>query len=233
VLASRIGVKYGHVIAVMREGPDVIAVMAELDVDEQAQLTSIDVIASALEPVMPDIGRVSSPDGAITLMLSDIADASAAADQMGKERWEQLLSDHHALVEQIVAHHDGTVVRWERDGFLASFASAHAALHSAVELQRTFTGHAPVDGQAGDRRDLAVRVGLHSGFVIANPDQLLGRNVVLASRIAGQAKGGEILVSSTLKQYTEGDPSFRFEPRGEHHFKGVLGEHTIYSASWR
>jgi adenylate cyclase len=198
-------------------------------VDDQSQLTSVDVIASALEPVVPEIGRMSSPDGAVTLMLSDIADASAAAEQLGQERWEQLLSDHHVLVEQIVAHHDGTVVRWERDGFLASFASAHAALHAAVELQGTFTGRTP----GGEQDGLAVRIGLHSGFVIANPDQLLGRNVVLASRIAAHAKGGEILVSSTLKQYTEGDSSFSFESRGEHHFKGVLGEHTVYAVSWR
>jgi adenylate cyclase len=78
-----------------------------------------------------------------------------------------------------------------------------------------------------------VRVGLHAGFVIANPDQPLGRNVVLASRIAAQAKGGEILVSSMLKQYTEEDPSLSFEPHGEHHFKGVVGEHAVYAVDWR
>ena len=73
---------------------------------------------------------------------------------------------------------------------------------------------------------VALRIGLHSGFVIANPEQPLGRNVVLASRIAAKAERGEILVSSSLKQYTETDPTFRFEPHGEHHFKGVVGEHT-------
>ena len=46
-------------------------------------------------------------------------------------------------------------------------------------------------------------------------------------------EAGEILVSSTLKQYTETDPSFEFEPRGEHHFKGLLGEHTVYGVRWR
>jgi class 3 adenylate cyclase len=50
------------------------------------QMTSIDVIASALEPVTPVLSRMSSPDGAVTLMLSDIADASAAAEQLGPER---------------------------------------------------------------------------------------------------------------------------------------------------
>jgi adenylate cyclase len=197
-------------------------------VEPQVQLTSIDVIASSLEPVIPALGTVSSPDGAITLMLSDIADADTMAGQLGPERWERLLADHRLLVEQLVGRHDGQVVRFERDGFLASFNSAHAGLHAAVELQRTFTGPA---GEAGAPA-IQVRAGLHAGFVIANPEQLLGRNVVLASRIAGQARGGEILVSSTLRQYTETDPSFRFELHGEYHFKGLLGEHTVYAVRW-
>ena len=133
--------------------------------------------------------------------------------------------DHHALAAQLVAHHDGQVVKVERDGFMASFNSAHGGLHCGVELQRTFPGGA--DGS------VTLRVGLHSGFVIANPEQLLGRNVVLAARIASHAAGGELLVSSSVKEYTEGDPRFRFEPRGEYHFKGLLGEHDVYAVAWR
>ena len=84
-----------------------------------------------------------------------------------------------------------------------------------------------------DVHEVCPRVGVHSGFVITNSDELLGRNVVLTSRIAAHAEPGEILVSSSLKQYTENDPGFHFEPRGEHHFKGLLGEHVIYSVPWR
>jgi class 3 adenylate cyclase len=198
-------------------------------VEPDPQLTSIDVIASAVEPVLPDLGRVSSPDGAVTLMLSDIANAVAAAERLGPERWERLVADHHLLVRQLVTHHDGEVIKFEHDGFFASFASAHAALHTAVELQRTFT--ATAEGAAD--RSLAVRVGLNSGFVISRPGQPLGRNVVLAARIAALAQGGEILISSTVKQYTANDPSFRFETHGEHHFKGLLGEHDVYRVKWR
>jgi class 3 adenylate cyclase len=194
-----------------------------------SNLTSIDVIASTLEPATLPVGQLSSPDGALTLMLSDIADAGVLASSMGADRWERLLEDHHLLVEQLVAHHDGRVIRFVRDGFLASFNSAHGGLHAAAELQRTFSH----PGDDGAPQAVALRVGLHSGFVIANPEELLGRNVVLATRIAGHAKAGEILVSSTLKQYTEGDPSFQFEPVGEHHFKGLLGEHAVYRVLWR
>jgi adenylate cyclase len=200
-----------------------------VDVEPPAQPTSIDVIASALEPMTPTIGRLSSPDGALTLMLSDIADAASLAPQLGEARWEQVLDDHHLLIERLIDLHEGHVVRFVRDGFLASFNSAHAGLHAAVELQRTFTGGQ--DDAAA--HDLRLRIGLHSGFVIGDEGDLLGRNVVLASRIAAYAAAGEILVSSMLKQYTESDPSFRFEDRGEHHFKGLLGEHAVYAVAWR
>jgi len=193
----------------------------------RVQMTSIDVIASALEPVTPALSRMSSPDGAVTLMLSDIADASGAAQALGAERWEQVIRDHHLLVERLVASHDGQVVKFEGDGFLASYNSAHAGLHAAVELQRTFAA-----GPA-DQRSLGIRVGLHAGFVLGNPEQMMGRNVVLAARIAAQAKGGEILVSSTARDYTQTDPSFRFEEHGEYHFKGLHGEHLVYSLVWR
>jgi adenylate cyclase len=198
------------------------------DVESRSGMTSIDVIASALEPVTPAVSRLSSPDGALTLMLSDIANAEAVASELGPDRWEQLLADHHLLVERVVAHHDGLLVRFERDGFLASFNSAHGGLYAAVELQRTFSA-----GAETASRPVVLRIGVHSGFVIGNSDDLLGRNVVLATRIAAHAKGGEILVSSALKQYTETDPTFSFEPRGEHHFKGLIGEHAVYSVHWR
>ena len=81
----------------------------------------------------------------------------------------------------------------------------------------------PEDGDCGDK----------AGFVIANPEQLLGRNVVLAARIADRAKGREILVSDTLREYTSSDPTFRFEDRGKARLKGLLGTHQIHAVNWR
>ena len=197
-------------------------------VDPQTQPSSIDRIALAHEPIARLRGP-TSPDGAVTLMLSDIADAGSVAHRLGSERWEQLLSDHHRLVEQLVMGYAGEVAKFDHDGFLASFQSAHAGLHAAVELQRAFTEIATALNDGA----LALRIGLHSGFVIPNPEQPQGRNAVLAARIAGQARAGEILVSSSLKHYTQGDRRIRFEPRGEYHFKGLVGEHAVYAVSTR
>jgi class 3 adenylate cyclase len=192
------------------------------------QPTSIDVIASALGPAPPDLGEFSSPDGALTLLFTDIEDAATLQEQLGDERWSDLLRDHRAMLEQIVEHHDGNLVKSESDGHLVAFSSAHQGLRCAIEIQRTFAGRTA----SGLDTPLGIRSGLHSGFVIVQAEDFYGRNVVLAARVADRARGGEILVSETLKEYTETDPSFRFEPRGEFHFKGMLGEHIVSAVKW-
>jgi adenylate cyclase len=191
-------------------------------------MTSIDVIAEALGDTQPQLGEMSSPDGALTLLFCDIEDAAEIGEELGTERFAELLGDHRLIVERVVSHHAGTVAKSHADGFMVAFDSAHAALRCAIDLQRSLADRTVPGGE----RPLALRVGLHSGFVITNNEDMYGRNVVLGARIAGCAQGGEIIVSSTLREYTETDPNFRFEERGEHHFKGVLGEHLVFAVDW-
>jgi class 3 adenylate cyclase len=193
------------------------------------QPSSIDVIASTLgESALPELGQFSSPDGALTLLFTDIEGGTEVEQRLGEERWAELLRDHRAMLEQIVAHHDGNIAKSRGDGHMIAFSSAHAGLRCAIEIQRTFAGRS----LAALGEPLRVRTGVHSGFVIVNANDFMGRNVVLAARIADRAGGGEILVSSALKEYTETDRTFHFELRGEYHFKGVLGEHVVYSVDW-
>ncbi len=188
-------------------------------------MTSIDVIASTLGDAQPELGEMSSPDGALTLLFCDIEDAAEISEELGAERMSELLRDHRAIVEQVVHHHAGTVAKSHGDGFMVAFDSAHAALRCALDLQGSLSDRTV----PGGGRPLRLRAGLHTGFVITTDEELYGRNVVLGARIAGCARGGEIMASATLKEYTETDPSFRFEERGEHRFKGVLGEHLVFA----
>jgi class 3 adenylate cyclase len=160
--------------------------------------SSIDAVAAAARDESLDFAGMSSPDGAVTLLIAEVEEGSV----------EKLT--------RIVEQHDGQVVKTDAGASMCSFASAHAGLHTAIELQQALTSAPP-------------RIGLHSGFVMADASEFYGRNVVLAARIADFAQPGQILVSATLREYTSGDPSFEFEPRGEQHFKGLLGEHPVYA----
>ena len=192
------------------------------------QQSAIDVIASSLGPAPPDLGEFSSPDGALTLLFTDIEDAADTQERLGADHWASLLQDHRTMLQRIVEHHDGNIVKSENDGHMIAFRSAHAGLRCAIEAQRTFAGRALSSLGA----PLPIRSGLHTGYVIVNADDFFGRNVVLAARVADRARGGEILVSDALREYTETDPTFKFELRGEFHFKGMLGEHKVYAVAW-
>jgi class 3 adenylate cyclase len=161
--------------------------------------SSIDAVAAAAQDESLDFAGMSSPDGAVTLLIAESSEGGPEA------------------LKEVVERHDGQVVKSEGGASMCSFASAHAGLRSAIELQRAIA---------------SLRIGLHSGFVIADAEDFYGRNVVLAARIADHAQPGEILVSAALREYTSTDPSFEFEPRGEQHFKGLLGEHPVFAVSW-
>jgi adenylate cyclase len=193
------------------------------------QPTSIDVIAAALEDsTAMRLAVPSSPDGAITLLFCEIANISTIRAALPDERLTALLADQRLIIGNIASRHGGDIEGEHEDGFVITFDSAHAALHCAIEVQRSF---AVMTVQA--EASVELRVGLHTGFVIGEHEHLYGRNFLLGARIAGQAAGGEIIVSDKVREYTHTDSSFHFSARGEHHFRGLHGEHELFAVEWK
>ena len=56
--------------------------------------------------------------------------------------------------------------------------------------------------------------------------------MILAARIAGQAQGGEILVSSLLRELTESAGDITFGDRREVELKGLSGQHHVFEVGW-
>ena len=80
-------------------------------------------------------------------------------------------------------------------------------------------------------------MGLHTGEVIkeGDPDgraDFFGKHVNLAARIAGQAQGGEILVSSLLRELTASGGDIAFGDGREVVLKGLSGDHVVYAVAW-
>jgi len=55
---------------------------------------------------------------------------------------------------------------------------------------------------------------------------------VVAARIAGQAHGGEVLVSDALKDYTEHVAEWRFGPPSNLNLKGLTSPQRVHSVDW-
>jgi len=66
----------------------------------------------------------------------------------------------------------------------------------------------------GAGEPLSVRVGLNAGKPIEEDGDIFGATVILASRIAAKADGGEILVADTVRGLCSGK-GFLFSDLGE------------------
>jgi len=186
--------------------------------------TSVDEIASTVGSERPSMRPAAAPDGTVTMLFSDIEGSTAMNERLGDVRWLELLRVHHALVREEVHKHGGYEVKSQGDGFMIAFPSARRGVECARAIQLA------VESQLGDHPDgpIRLRIGLHTGEAIKEEADFYGKNVALAARIADQARGGEVLASSVVKQLTESAGDIRFEDEREVELAGLRDPHTVY-----
>ena len=147
-----------------------------------------------------------------TILFTDVENSTDLVVQHGDAKYRELLAEHERLVREALAEHGGNEIKTIGDSFMCWFSSASAALEAASAMQRKIRDH------YGD--GLRIRIGIHAGEPIQEADgDLYGTSVVRASRIMGQADGGQILVSQVVTDLVEGK-GYLFHDAGEFALKG-------------
>jgi adenylate cyclase len=182
---------------------------------------SIEDLAGWAQVERPDLARLTA-DGDVVIAFSDIEDSTALNETLGDRGWVKLLERHNKLVEKFVGDHGGHVVKNQGDGFMIAFGDAGQAVLCWIGVQRALLDDA-------DRwQDIRIRIGVHMGSSVRRGDDLFGRNVAMAARIAGQADGGEILVSESVRDAVDGLPDIELDPPHQVELKGFQGTHNLY-----
>jgi class 3 adenylate cyclase len=154
----------------------------------------------------------------LTVLFTDIVDATAHAARLGDGRWRDLLAHHDEQVRAELARFGGREVKTVGDGFLATFDGPPSrALRCALAITR-----------AARELGIEVRVGGHTGECELIGDDVGGMAVHIASRVAALAGAGEVLVSGTVFGTVVGGP-FTFADRGLHELKGVPGPWPLFA----
>ncbi|HEX5224182.1 MAG TPA: adenylate/guanylate cyclase domain-containing protein [Solirubrobacteraceae bacterium] len=154
----------------------------------------------------------------LTVMFTDICDATSHAARMGDGRWRDLLAQHDAQVRVELARYGGREVKTVGDGFLAVFDGPPSlALRSALAITH-------VARELG----VEVRVGMHTGECELIGEDVGGMAVHIASRVSNLAGPGEVYASGTVYGTVVGGP-FTFEDKGMHALKGVPGRWPVFA----
>jgi class 3 adenylate cyclase len=190
--------------------------------DDPLRRTSIDLVAAAAKA--DPLPSTLTSGGTLTIVFSDI-ESTRRALELGDESWMALLAVHNRLVRRHVLRSGGIEVKALGDGFMLAFPSARSAVLCAIDIMRSLDAH----GRSHPTEALRIRIGMHTGEAIVHDDDLFGRPVVLAARIANQAHGGEILVSSLVREIVESRGDLHFGETREVQFKGIDGRHCLHS----
>lgn len=183
--------------------------------------SSIEDLADWAEVERPDLARLA-PGGKIVIAFSDIEESTALNERIGDRAFVRLIGRHDKMVRRQVQKHSGYVVKSQGDGFMLAFAQPEQAVRASVDIQRSLRRQP---------NGIRVRIGIHMGKSVRRGDDLFGRNVAMAARVAGVADGGEVLVSSVVRDAVDGIDDLGFDDGREVELKGFGGSHRLYAVT--
>ena len=185
--------------------------------------SSIEDLADWAEVERPDLARLA-PSGRVAILFSDIEESTALNERIGDRAWVRLIGRHDKMVRRYVKKHSGHVVKSQGDGFMIAFAQPEQAVRCSIDVQRSLRKRP---------NGIRVRIGIHMGKSVRRGDDLFGRNVAMAARVAGQADGGEILVSEVVRDAVSDHDDIEFDDGRDVELKGFTGTHRLYAVAPR
>lgn len=198
------------------EGARVVEVPSDLLYFAGDKGPMLDAIEEFLTGKLPphDIDRVLA-----TVVFTDLVGSTEQASRLGDRRWKELLAAHDTLVRGELQRFRGREVKSTGDGFLATFDGPGRAVRCADAIRETLRG-----------LGVEVRVGIHTGEIELQDDDIGGIAVHIAQRVMAAAGPGEIVVSSTVRDLVAGS-GITFEDRGATDLRGLPEQWRLFAAT--
>ena len=163
----------------------------------------------------------------IAVLFCDVVGSTELSQRLSADAADELRRDYFSILRQAVAEAGGTEVKNLGDGIMVVFATASAALSSAVSMQQGIE-------HDNRRREYAVglRVGLSGGEVVKEDGDYFGDPVVEAARLCAICESGQVLAADVVR-LTAGRRS-RHDCRavGELTLKGLSDPVATVEVAW-
>jgi class 3 adenylate cyclase/predicted ATPase len=170
----------------------------------------------------------------LTVMFCDLVDSTAMSTQLDPEDLRRVLAAYQSVSAEMIERFDGHLARYMGDGILVYFGYPRAheddacrAVLAALDVIAAVDGlNAQFEAQHGVH--LAVRVGIHTGLVVAGelpgPEQreafaIFGETPNIAARLQGLAGPNEVVMSAATYGLIRGQ--FECDSLGAREIRGI------------
>jgi len=121
------------------------------------------------------------------------------------------LRECEAILTGLFSKYEGRLFNTGGDSFLAEFPSAVSAVECAVEFQNTIKERNSNDDPSVK---LDFRIGINSGDVVIENENLLGDGVNIAARLEALSQTGGVTISKSIHDFVKGKTKFEFNDVG-------------------
>lgn len=134
-----------------------------------------------------------------------------------------ILTPHRHYIERELDRHNGRVVSTAGDGHFLVFSNTISAAKWAIDVHRY---HRDQPIKTPDEQKVEVRMSLHVGFPMADPqepDNFIGKAVDYAARLGDLASGGQVLISTAALGLLRdaGLDGVKFHDHGQRELRGI------------
>jgi pilus assembly protein CpaF len=203
-------VRYPQGEAGFKASQDLLRAVAEglgMPVNASAPLTPETIIGSL---------AIGQTEGTVTIMFTDVEESTRLLSTRGFTESHEIMKAYETVIDEKVAEHAGRRIKGLGDGFMISFGSVRHGVECALEIQSAIAEYS----KQNPERKVKIRIGLNTGEVVEEAGDIFGAAVNVAARVAGKAKGGEILVSEVVRQLIGPMAEMKFDFRGRYKLKG-------------
>jgi len=168
----------------------------------------------------------------LAIVFADISGSTRLYETLGDAVARELVSQCLELMTEQIKKHGGTVIKTIGDEIMCTYPSADQAVESSMAMQEVVTEDLPRINP-NMPSSMTIRIGLHFGPAILEEGDVFGDAVNTAARMAGLAKGGQIITTGETAESLS--PALRECSRHVDRItvKGKAEELDIFEVIWQ
>lgn len=162
--------------------------------------------------------RLQTVDEERLVVFVDVVDSLGLYRRLGDRDAHAMIDEALTTLEGQIGSRNGEVIKRIGDGSLSLFADVGDGVLMLGEAQRC--------------ADLALRIGAHWGVVLRRQNDVFGDTVNRAARLAGLARGREVLLSEEVTDRLVEPLRARCRPVERVRLKGHDAVESLYQYGW-
>lgn len=161
-----------------------------------------------------------------TVMFADLRGSTGLYGSLGNTQAAEVVTRTVGLLSQVVAKHDGAVVKTLGDGLMAVFAKPWRAVNAAYEMQESL--RRIVTGSPSGATALCLYITAAHGEIVEVDGDCFGDAVNVAARLLDHAGDNEVLITESVYERLRADDRRRFKSLEKLHLRGRVEPCRVY-----